>query len=56
MFDAFPWFIAIAIGPVLLAIAFIWALNRRKKRRTGPELAADHPARGGGDVDRVKTP
>ena len=58
MFDGFniPWFLTVAIGPVLLAIVFIWALMRRRKARVAPTLPPDHPARHGGEDERIKTP
>ncbi|HEY8578657.1 MAG TPA: hypothetical protein VIL72_02135 [Beijerinckiaceae bacterium] len=56
VFDSFPWFITVVIGPLLLGLAFLWAVNRRRTTRRAPTLPPDHPARGGGEAERVKTP
>jgi len=54
--DAFPWFVTVAIGPILLGLAIAYAIMRRRRSRKPPALPPDHPARGGGADDRIETP
>lgn len=37
----FLWFFAVAIGPAILAIAFIWAILRRRRLTTREQIESD---------------
>jgi len=46
--QASPWLIVVALGPLALLIAFIWARVRtgRRNDRSDPDTPADDPSKG----------